>query len=374
MGVPEISLIVPLYNAERTIDSLINSIRNQTFDYFEAIFVNDGSTDGCVDRVADAAIRDDRFRLIMQDNAGPGSARNKGMEAARGRYIMFADCDDELSRDAMKHAYGRAEDTQADIVVFQARHMDDVTGETRPSPDRRDSALFPEVFAGIDCPDRLFSQFRNWPWDKLFRRDFLQRNNLRFPDLYRTEDLPFTCEALALATRIAPLDEELYRYRVGNSDSSTQTRDAHPLDFLWACRDFHAFLADHGLMETFRADYTRWIGLCVYVNLVELRTFTAFHAVFDELKHGGLQDFELLGREDGEFLQPIHGQVIRAIDEQDFEHFLFDLWRLDADKALAFDSTEAELDSVMNSMSLKVGRAIVGAPKAVFGSLFNRRS
>lgn len=372
MGKPEISLIIPLYNAERTIDSLIDSIRNQTFDYFEAIFVNDGSTDSCVDKVADAAIRDERFRLIVQENAGPGAARNKGMDVARGRYIMFADCDDELAPNAMKHAYGRAEDTQAEIVVFQARHKDDSTGQTCTSPDRWDPRLFPDVFAGIDCPDHLFSQFRNWPWDKLFRRDFLQRNHLRFPELYRTEDLPFTCGALAVANRIAPLDEELYLYRTGNAASSTQTRDAHPLDFLWACRDFHAFLSDHGLMETFRTDYTRWIGMCVYVNLVELRTFTAFHTVFDALRHGGLQDFELLGRSDDEFLNPLHGQVVRAIDEQDFEHFLFDLWRLDADKALAYDSMEAELDSVMNSTSLKVGRALVGAPRTVLGALFNR--
>lgn len=369
MSSPEISLIIPLYNAEATVQGLIDSIKVQTFEYFEAIFVNDGSTDASASLVADAAIRDDRIRLLVQPNAGPGVARNHGMEAARGRYIMFADADDRLMPDAMTRAFGCAERMQADIVVFQARHLDARTDKHHSSPDRWDPTLFPEVFAGIDCPDHLFSQFRNWPWDKLFRRSFLMRNGLRFPALHRTEDLPFTCKALSLATRIAPLDEELYLYRVNNELSSTQTRDRHPLDFLHACEDFHAFLVAHGLFETFHADYLRWIGLCVFVNLTELRTYEGFCEVFDALKAGGLARLELLNVPDQAFTEPIHGQVIRGIAEGDCNHLLFTLWRLDSDKARAFDPVVAERDKLANSSELRVGRAVVALPQALLHAL-----
>jgi glycosyltransferase involved in cell wall biosynthesis len=372
MSSPEISLIVPMHNAAGTIGELIGSIQAQTFEYFEAIFVDDGSTDDTASVVADAAIRDERLRLVTQVNAGPGAARNAGMRAARGRYLMFADADDVLLPDAMKHAFGRAEDAQADIVVFQMQHEDVQTGKISPSPDRWDPARFPAVFAGTDKADCLFTQFKNWPPDKLFRRSFIEEHDLVFPPLYRTEDLPFTCEALAIAQRIAPLDEELYRYRVNQADSSTSTRDDHPLDFLEACRLFHRYLVNNNLLETFRVDYTRWVGLCVYVNLMELRTYEGFHTVFDALKHGGLADFELLGQPDSAFLRPIHGQVVRAIDTQFFEHFLFDLWRLDADKALHYDELADELTSVQNSTSLKVGQALVSGPKNLIDGLLKR--
>ncbi|MGI6591493.1 MAG: glycosyltransferase [Eggerthellaceae bacterium] len=373
MPKPRISLIVPVHNAGSTLGKLIESIRQQTFARYEAIFVNDASDDESEQIVTDAVIRDDRFRLInLKENVGPGCARNRGMESAKGTYIMFADADDLLYPTCFEAAYSRAEAADADIVVYQARHWDAETRESRPSPDRWDPALFPEVFSGAQMADCLFTQFKNWPWDKLFRRSFLERNELRFPSLYRSEDLPFTCEALALAERIAPLDEELYRYQVNSATSSTSTRDKHPIDFLDACRFFHRFLVGRGLMETFRADYTRWIGLCVYVNLTELRTYDAFHEVFDALKHGGLEDFELLGLPDSAFLDPLHGQIIRAIDAQFFEHFIFDLWRLDADRAKAYDQISDQLDQAMNSTSMKVGRTLVGIPQGIIEALRSR--
>lgn len=370
MAAPHISLIVPFHNAHASLDELIESISQQTFDDFEAIFINDASTDGSAQIIRDQAIRDHRFRLIELDaNRGPGVARNHGIAAARGRYVMFADADDCLFPTCLEAAFNHAEETQADIVVYQARHWDAQTREANPSPDHWDPALFPPVFSGDQVPDHLFTQFKNWPWDKLFRLSFLEENDLAFPALYRTEDLPFTCEALVLAKRIAPLDEELYRYQVNNADCSTATRDTHPTDFIDACRLFHDFLVERDLMDTFRADYTRWIGLCVFVNLTELRTYDAFREVFEALKDGALAEFELLGLPDSAFLDPLHGQLIRAIDSSSFDQCLFDLWRLDADRAKAYDPVSDHLDQTLQSTSLKVGRVLVGIPQSIIKAI-----
>src|ERR1700736_6654005 len=90
--VPRVSVVVPLYQKAATVRRCLASIAAQTLSDFEAIIVDDGSTDGCGDAVAELA--DPRFRLLRQVNAGPGAARNRGIEEARAAYVAFLDADD----------------------------------------------------------------------------------------------------------------------------------------------------------------------------------------------------------------------------------------------------------------------------------------
>lgn len=93
---PEISIIVPVYNVEQYLPAALDSLRAQTCPDWEAILVDDGSPDGC-GALCDAAARQDaRFRVIHQKNAGVGAARNAGLAAARGTYVQFLDSDDAL--------------------------------------------------------------------------------------------------------------------------------------------------------------------------------------------------------------------------------------------------------------------------------------
>lgn len=167
------------------------------------------------------------------------------------------------------------------------------TGATYPSPDRWNPREYPSVFDPHEHADNLFGSFRNWPWDKLFRREFLADNGIQFPALYRTEDLAFTCSALASARRIALLDKRLYTYRVGGSSSSTQTLDQHPYDFIESCKLLRAYLKSHELMDTYEKTYVQWCTLCVHVNMLGLQTPDAFLGVYRALKEGGLDDMGL---------------------------------------------------------------------------------
>ena len=293
IGSPAVSIVVPLHNAESYASTLVASLKAQTFREFEVILVDDGSTDGTADALERETVGDARFKIISQEAAGPGVARNAGIAHARGAYIGFVDADDEINAHMVERAYGLARKTKADIVIWQARHHNMKTGATYPSPDRWNPREYPSVFDPHEHADNLFGSFRNWPWDKLFRREFLADNGIQFPALYRTEDLAFTCSALASARRIALLDKRLYTYRVGGSSSSTQTLDQHPYDFIESCKLLRAYLKSHELMDTYEKTYVQWCTLCVHVNMLGLQTPDAFLGVYRALKEGGLDDMGL---------------------------------------------------------------------------------
>ena len=98
---PEISIIIPIYNVADVISDTLSCVLAQSYANFELILVDDGSTDGTIDLLRDFQQRDARVRLISQENAGPAVARNTGIDAAAGRYIMFLDSDDTIQPDAL---------------------------------------------------------------------------------------------------------------------------------------------------------------------------------------------------------------------------------------------------------------------------------
>ena len=118
---PCISFIVPVYNMERLLPRALRSLRAQTLTNFEAILINDGSKDGSAALCAQAAAEDARFRFIDQPNGGVATARNAGLDAARGEYIFFLDPDDWVEPDAAEVLYHAARNADADCVEFGTR-------------------------------------------------------------------------------------------------------------------------------------------------------------------------------------------------------------------------------------------------------------
>lgn len=112
-----ISVIIPVYNAEDYIDTPLRSLLKQSFQNFEVILVNDGSTDNSVDVIRKIIKTNTRFKIINQKNSGPGSARNKGVSEAKGQYISFLDSDDYFEPNFLEEMYKVAVDEDADIVV-----------------------------------------------------------------------------------------------------------------------------------------------------------------------------------------------------------------------------------------------------------------
>jgi glycosyltransferase involved in cell wall biosynthesis len=224
----KVSVVVPVHNAEKYLRECIRSIVNQTLKEIEIIFVDDGSDDSSLAIIEEFAGKDERIKVFTQKNGGAGAARNLGMDAARGRYLSFLDADDLFDPAMLKKAYNKAlADDEAVICMFKARQYDTLTGETAPIPDalRTDKLPKQRPFSVNYVSSNIFSVTKAWPWNKLFKKTFIENNGIRFQEIPSSNDMYFTFAALLKAQKITVLDEELVTYRVNGATSIQNNLD-----------------------------------------------------------------------------------------------------------------------------------------------------
>lgn len=210
---PKISIIIPVYNIQKYLRECLDSAIGQTFCDIEIICVNDGSTDDSQNIIDEYAERDSRIVKVEKFNGGLSSARNAGMDVARGKYILFFDSDDIVDSELCARTFEKAEVLNADLVFFNAIHF------TCGCISSKCFFNYPDV-EGIFCP-------RNFPlvlmqvsaWNRLYRRELVK--NVRFIDGLYFEDQPFSAEVNIIAERAAIIDQSLYYYRKDNQSCIT---------------------------------------------------------------------------------------------------------------------------------------------------------
>lgn len=217
----DISIIVPIYNAEKYISKCVDSLINQTKQELEFILINDGSTDKTEEIIK--KYQDKRIKYFKNKNQGIGKTRNFGIEKAKGKYIMFLDSDDFLEENACELLYNKAESNNLDIVIcnFYKLYDNGIIEEVR-QPSFKNSSL-------KDNP-KILSEHLS-PWAKIYKRDLIIKNNLRFVENLKYEDAPFVTMALDKANKIGKVDEFL-NYYVIHGDSETTVRDKRVFDIL----------------------------------------------------------------------------------------------------------------------------------------------
>lgn len=201
---PLVSIIVPVYNVEQYLDCCLASIRSQTWKRLEIIVIEDGSTDGS-QALLQSHLVDPRVRLIQHErNSGLSAARNTGIEAARGDYVLFVDSDDAISATLVETCVSVATAQAADVVVFDFVPFQD--GAPLPSTVQASSSALP-------LDQESYFKLPHFAWLKFFRRTLLDSPRLRFPVGYYYEDWPFHWELGLLAQRMVELDGNWYCYR-----------------------------------------------------------------------------------------------------------------------------------------------------------------
>ena len=230
-NVPVVSVIIPVYNAEKFIDSCLDSVLSQSLKEIEVICVDDGSTDATERILGEYAGRDGRVRVIRTQNRGAGAARNTGLKLAKGRYVVFWDADDTFRRDALEKMALRCEGLSADLCLCSARKRDDETGTVYASGAYLNRKLLPrhELFNRRTLPQYIFNVSANIPWNKMLRREFVLSCGLQFQELPHANDVFFSMTALYRARRICALKDPLVIYRVENRGSLTGTASEHDL-------------------------------------------------------------------------------------------------------------------------------------------------
>lgn len=198
---PKISIVVPVYNASAYLARCLSSLAAQSFEDIEVIAVDDGSVDDSWAIIQNVAQQDPRFaRSVSRPHSGLGPSRNQGYELATGDFVAFVDADDYVDPDYCGAPYTIALKHRAEVVMF---------GSWWESPDS--SVIHhPYLKAGMS-PQKALLRATSVVWDKLYRRDFLQRCSLCFPSIYH-EDEVVTPILMSHEPRIAVLDRPLYHY------------------------------------------------------------------------------------------------------------------------------------------------------------------
>lgn len=220
----EISIIVAVYNVEKYLRQCLDSLINQTFKDIEIICVNDGSTDNSLDILKEYQAKDNRIKIIEQENQGPGVARNKALDAAEGKYVMVVDPDDWLELEACQVAYEQIEKNGNDLVIFGFKEYRESTGEIKENPNQ--FKIYNDVLDKTDinlCNSGIDFFQNGYSWGKLYNKDFLKDNNIRFLPFYFSEDLPFIQIVLISSNNISILDQPFYIYRIRKDSASSNS-------------------------------------------------------------------------------------------------------------------------------------------------------
>ena len=193
MDTPKISVIIPVYNAEKYLEKCLDSILQQTFREIEVICVDDGSQDASKQILRRYASQDARVIVVEQKNMYAGVARNRGMELAKGKYLIFLDADDFFHPDMLRRAYACSEQYRADITIFNVKCFSDQTKITFKGKWLYNKDLIPQKqpFSMHDIYSQIFQITTAAPWNKLFNREFIQREQILFQGTRSTNDVYF---------------------------------------------------------------------------------------------------------------------------------------------------------------------------------------
>lgn len=227
----QLSIIVPVYNVERYIHACMESIFHQGLDDkdFEVIIVNDGTQDRSMEVIQDIISQHDNITVINQENQSLSVARNNGIAVAKGEYILMPDSDDLLIKNSLSILLEKALESKADMVVAdflemtdeQIKHLDNIAQKYMKVKEKTGEQMFLEDLNPRQC----------YVWRTLYRRAFIQENNLTFIPGVRYQDVPFTHECYLRAGKCLKVSRLLNVYRKGH-DSATYSfnkKKAHNL-------------------------------------------------------------------------------------------------------------------------------------------------
>lgn len=224
-----VSVIVPVYNAARWVGKCIESVLAQNLTDLEVICVDDGSVDESYAVAEHYAKRDERVRVIRQENSGPSAARNCGLRNAVGRWIAFVDADDWLEPDMLRTMVDRAEQGAGSDIVICTYYEEFSDGQSTVGKHFPEDQFWDRE--RIETEQRKFfckgvKAYRpyvsiGYPWGRIYRRAMLQEHSIRFPEnVFRTEDGIFNLYAFQHSRQMAYINRPLYHYRVNEGSIS----------------------------------------------------------------------------------------------------------------------------------------------------------
>lgn len=275
---PGISIIVPIYNVEPYVEACLESLVGQTFCDIEIICVDDCGTDGSMDIVQRYAEEDSRIRIVMhQVNRGQSAARNTGLEVAKSPFVMFCDSDDSFALDMCEKMYGAMRSFGCDFVICDSNIFYEKNEKWKVSDD----TYYRLKFNGEQVlSEGVLMRTDVSLWNKIFKKEIIDKYEIRFPEGLKYEDAFFFNAYAAFAKTAFFLNEKLYTYRRRQGSIMDQTfnkKNSDSIQHLEIAIRLYEFYGKWGIMED-RFEY--------FVELfVDYYDFALTHAVtFGDIK------------------------------------------------------------------------------------------
>ena len=222
----EISVIIPVYNVEKYLEKCLETVVNQTFKDIEIICVNDGSTDNSKKILEEYKNKDSRIVIVDKENGGLSSARNAGLKVAAGNFISFIDSDDWVNLTFLEKLYKNITTLNSDISICGVHQYDENTQEVDDSVpyftlEKFDDSFDNKIFSYEDTKEFLMD-VPVMAWNKLYRKNFLDECQAKFPDGLIFEDGPFFFSIYFKTKKVSIIRDLLYYYRINRQGSIVQ--------------------------------------------------------------------------------------------------------------------------------------------------------
>lgn len=269
----KVSIIIPVYNSKDFLIKCIDSALNQTLKDIEVICIDDGSSDGSLDKLNHYANVDSRLKVFSQTNQGAGAARNKGLNCAKGEYIVFLDSDDFIELTMCEELYNHAKSLDSDLVLFNNRwYFEDGITEDFIHFETFEEDFKSFVFDYHFMRNKVLSGFFSVIWTKFYKSSFLKDNKINFPSHKLYNDMEFHIKSVLLANKIAYFPKICYHYNK-SGHSSLQTNYVGKkeaivfYDVMCGIRDF---LYENDFIKEFRIDFLNFTFRHFYSKLNEM--------------------------------------------------------------------------------------------------------
>lgn len=271
---PLISIIVPVYNVEEYILRCIRSITNQSYQNYELILIDDGSSDASYALCKAEAEKNDKITLIQKTNEGSGYARNTGIDIARGNYLLFVDSDDYLLDNCLERCVSVAQKENCDIVQF--KYAEGCLSDYKVIPKSSNYIL-------LNSKQAFCSKAVNvCIWGKLIQRNLMK--NIRYPKVSVHDDEFISYKLLYAASNIAILDECYYYHYKNPSSLMRQKRDILPFDFFTAFSERFQFFKKKNDLFMITVTHKEFASRLMFVSMsYDLYNNSAYS--FNELIH-----------------------------------------------------------------------------------------
>ena len=228
----KVSVIIPIYNAEKKLRDCVDSILKQDYKEIEVILVDDGSTDASLDICKEYESKDERIVVVHTENQGSGPARNAGIDAASGEWAYFPDADDLIEMNAITTMLQAAENNSCDLVVFGYQVID-------PNGNLTLKKVYPNLVVEGEAVRKEYEKYyatkealciQGAPWNKFFKMDVIRRNAVRYPALKRHQDEAFICRYVGYVQRVCFIQDVLYTYYANDSSIVDQKYPVNYVD------------------------------------------------------------------------------------------------------------------------------------------------